>query len=65
MSGFLDAVLVDGSHALAAEFDALDNADVALLDAADGGAGTARRHAGRPRAWSGCGDGDTRSCADR
>ncbi|CAM5551252.1 Chromosome partition protein Smc OS=Rhodanobacter lindaniclasticus OX=75310 GN=smc PE=3 SV=1 [Rhodanobacter lindaniclasticus] len=41
MSGFLDAVLVDGSHALAAEFDALDNADVALLDAADGGAGTA------------------------
>jgi chromosome segregation protein len=41
LSGFLDAVLVDGSHALATEFDALDNADVALLDAADGGVGTA------------------------
>jgi chromosome segregation protein len=41
LSGFLDSVLVDGSHALAAEFSALDNADVALLDAADGGANTA------------------------
>ena len=41
LTGFLDSVLVDGSHALAAEFGALDNADVALLDAADGGANTA------------------------
>ena len=41
LSGFLDSVLVDGSHALANEFAALDNADVALLDAADGGAHTA------------------------
>jgi chromosome segregation protein len=41
LSGFLDSVLVDGSHALATEFEALENADVALLDAADGGANTA------------------------
>ncbi len=41
LSGFLDSVLVDGSHALAAELDAIEDADVALLDAADGGAGTA------------------------
>ncbi|MGB3271155.1 MAG: chromosome segregation protein SMC [Rhodanobacter sp.] len=41
LSGFLDSVLVEGSHALAAEFAALDNADVALLDAAEGGAGAA------------------------
>ena len=41
LSGFLDSVLVDGSHTLAAEFGALENADVALLDAADGGANTA------------------------
>ncbi|MBQ4853582.1 chromosome segregation protein SMC [Rhodanobacter sp. B2A1Ga4] len=41
LSGFLDSVLVDGSHALAVEFNALENADVALLDAADGGANTA------------------------
>ncbi len=41
LSGFLDSVLVDGSHALAAEFAALENADVALLDGADGGAHTA------------------------
>ena len=41
LSGFLDSVLVEGSHALATEFDALDNADIALLDAADGGASTA------------------------
>ncbi len=41
LSGFLDSVLVEGSHALAAEFGALDNADVALLDAAEGGVGTA------------------------
>ena len=41
LSGFLDSVLVDGSHALAAEFAALDDADVALLDSTDGGAHTA------------------------
>jgi chromosome segregation protein len=41
LTGFLDSVLVEGAHALAAEFDALDNADVALLDGAEGGAGTA------------------------
>ncbi|OOG55764.1 chromosome segregation protein SMC [Rhodanobacter sp. B05] len=41
LSGFLDSVLVDGSHALATEFDALDNADIALLDNADGGVNTA------------------------
>ena len=41
LSGFLDSVLVDGSHALAAEFDALDNADIALLDNAAGSAGAA------------------------
>ena len=41
LSGFLDSVLVDGAHALAAEFPALDNADVALLDATDGSAHTA------------------------
>ncbi len=41
LSGFIDSVLVEGAHALAAEFHALENADVALLDAADGGANTA------------------------
>jgi len=41
LSGFLDSVLVDGSHALAAEFAALDDADVALLDSTDGSAQTA------------------------
>ncbi|MEO6927188.1 MAG: chromosome segregation protein SMC [Rhodanobacter sp.] len=41
LSGFLDSVLVDESHALAAEFGSLQNADVALLDATEGGAGTA------------------------
>jgi chromosome segregation protein len=41
LSGFLDSVLVDEPHALAAEFAALDNADVALLDAAAGGVNTA------------------------
>ncbi|WP_158884815.1 chromosome segregation protein SMC [Rhodanobacter sp. L36] len=40
LTGFLDSVLVDGSHTLAAEFDALENADVALLDNAEGGANT-------------------------
>ncbi|MFA6232093.1 MAG: chromosome segregation protein SMC [Rhodanobacter sp.] len=41
LSGFLDSVLVDGAHELAAELVGLENADVALLDAADGGANTA------------------------
>jgi chromosome segregation protein len=41
LSGFLDSVLVDGAHALSPEFSALENADVALLDAIEGGASTA------------------------
>jgi chromosome segregation protein len=41
LTGFLDSVLVDGSHTLAGEFNALDNADVALLDNAEGGVNTA------------------------
>ncbi|MHB1271477.1 MAG: chromosome segregation protein SMC [Rhodanobacter sp.] len=41
LSGFLDSVLVDGSHALAGEFGALENADVALLDGVAGGVNTA------------------------
>jgi chromosome segregation protein len=41
LGGFLDSVLVEGSHALAAEFATIENADVALLDTADGGASTA------------------------
>ncbi|MDE2087282.1 MAG: chromosome segregation protein SMC, partial [Xanthomonadaceae bacterium] len=41
LSGFIDSVLVDGAHALAAEFAALENADVALLDATEGGTSTA------------------------
>jgi len=41
LSGFLDGVLVDGSHGLASEFSSIEDADVALLDAANGGAGTA------------------------
>ncbi|GLQ95374.1 chromosome segregation protein SMC [Dyella acidisoli] len=40
LSGFIDSVLVDGSHDLAKEFPGLSNADVALLDAAEGGAAT-------------------------
>ncbi|WP_233842995.1 chromosome segregation protein SMC [Dyella sp. 2HG41-7] len=41
LSGFIDSVLVDGAHDLAKEFSALTNADVALLDGAEGGAATA------------------------
>ncbi len=41
LSGFLDSVLVDEAHALAAEFGSVDDADIALLDAAEGGARTA------------------------
>ncbi|HEY8587091.1 MAG TPA: chromosome segregation protein SMC [Rhodanobacter sp.] len=53
LSGFLDAVLVDGAQALAAEFGELDNADVALVDAAEGGAsaaGTLAAHVRGPAA---------------
>ena len=41
LSGFIDSVLVDGAHDLAKEFPGLSNADVALLDATEGGAATA------------------------
>ena len=41
LAGFIDSVLVDGAHDLAREFPGLDGADVALLDAAEGGAATA------------------------
>ncbi|HUA80727.1 MAG TPA: chromosome segregation protein SMC, partial [Dyella sp.] len=41
LSGFIDSVLVDGAHDLAKEFHSLSNADVALLDGAEGGAATA------------------------
>jgi chromosome segregation protein len=41
LSGFIDSVLVDGAHDLAREFHGLKDADVALLDATEGGAATA------------------------
>jgi chromosome segregation protein len=41
LAGFLDAVLVDGSHDFAKDFGDLKDADLALLDAAEGGANTA------------------------
>jgi chromosome segregation protein len=41
LAGFIDSVLVDGAHDLAKEFPGLSNANVALLDAAEGGAATA------------------------
>ncbi|MGC1551058.1 MAG: chromosome segregation protein SMC [Rhodanobacter sp.] len=41
LAGFIDSVLVEGSHTLAGEFAGLENADVALLDAAEGGVNTA------------------------
>jgi chromosome segregation protein len=41
LSGFIDSVLVDGAHDLARDFPGIDNADVALLDEAEGGASTA------------------------
>ena len=53
LTGFLDSVLVDQPHALASEFGALDNADVALLDATEGGintAGTLAAHVRGPAA---------------
>jgi chromosome segregation protein len=40
LSGFIDSVLVDGAHDLAREFPGLKDADVALLDAAEGGPAT-------------------------
>jgi len=53
LAGFIDGVLVDGAHALASEFGALENADVALIDAAEGGAnaaGTLAAHVRGPAA---------------
>ncbi|QAU23713.1 chromosome segregation protein SMC [Dyella sp. M7H15-1] len=41
LSGFIDSVLVDGAHDLACEFPGLKDADVALLNATEGGASTA------------------------
>ena len=41
LAGFLDAVLVDGAHDFAKDFGDLKDADIALLDAAEGGANTA------------------------
>jgi chromosome segregation protein len=41
LSGFIDSVLVDGAHDLARAFPGLKDADVALLDMAEGGAATA------------------------
>jgi len=41
LAGFIDSVLVEGSHTLAGEFTGLENADVALLDASEGGVNTA------------------------
>jgi len=41
LAGFLDSVLVDGAHDYAKDFGDLKNADLALLDAAEGGANTA------------------------
>ena len=55
LSGFLDSVLVDQPHALADEFGAVKDADVALLAAADGDtrtAGTLAAHVHGPAAAS-------------
>jgi len=41
LAGYLDAVLVDDAHGLAAEFASLENADVALVDGTEGGVNTA------------------------
>jgi chromosome segregation protein len=41
LGGYLDAVLVDDAHRLAGEFASLENADVALVDGAEGGVNTA------------------------
>ena len=41
LSGFLDSVLVDGCRTLDSELGAIENADVALLDSAEGGPDTA------------------------
>jgi chromosome segregation protein len=40
LAGFLDSVLVDGSHDFAKHFGDLKDADVALLDSAEGGTNT-------------------------
>ncbi len=54
LSGFIDSVLVESPHALAGEFDALENADIALLDKAEGGGagavGTLAAHVRGPAA---------------
>ncbi|MEO8778926.1 MAG: chromosome segregation protein SMC, partial [Rhodanobacter sp.] len=55
LSGFLDSVLVDEPHALAEEFGAIVDADVALLAAVDGDtrtAGTLAAHVRGPAAAS-------------
>ncbi|GAB2570787.1 chromosome segregation protein SMC [Dyella jejuensis] len=41
LSGFIDNVLVDSAHDLARELPTLSNADIGLLDTAEGGAATA------------------------
>ena len=63
LAGLLDGVLVDDPLALANEFDALGEADLALLAAARGRAGR-RRHAGGQGARSGRGDAAARPGAD-
>jgi chromosome segregation protein len=53
LSGFLDSVLVDGCRTLDSELGAIENADVALLDSAEGGpdtAGTLAAHVRGPAA---------------
>ncbi|HEY9133097.1 MAG TPA: chromosome segregation protein SMC [Dyella sp.] len=53
LAGFLDSVLVDSSHTLATEFAGLENADIALVDAEEGGAnapGTLAAHVRGPAA---------------
>ncbi|GAA0263157.1 chromosome segregation protein SMC [Rhodanobacter caeni] len=49
LAGLLDGVLVDDPLGLAAEFDSLGEADLALLDAADGGQGANGTLAARVR----------------
>ncbi|MGN6328227.1 MAG: chromosome segregation protein SMC [Rhodanobacter sp.] len=49
LAGLLDGVLVDDPLGLVAEFDSLGEADLALLDAADGGQGASGTLAARVR----------------
>ena len=60
LAGFLDAVLVDGAHDFAKDFGDLKDADIALLDAAEGGANTAGTLAAHVR-----GRGHPEPCAHR